>query len=528
MLAGAFASWVSALSERGFDETFILLLRANSFYDVRFRHGAFEFGKDFVAKRSEGGVVYQYGFQSKAGDVGGSEWSSMYGQLDELAAGRLAPSGFDNTLPRRSVLVLTGRLVGKAALAAEDFKGRVKALGHGDFEVWERDCLAEMAEASGRFPVAPSASLTAIAAHVQAGLSSDRSLEGEMAALVPGAAAKMSDVYRALVDNAVVTALLVNRDRPFQALTAALNGLRIVSAVAHHDPASAKECFESLFTSYIALGRICLAKLLKDPSDQDSWLTWMGGVGFGALATYPYICLRVLEFVGLAAIWSAEQGRVEEAAAFTSLCRQVIVGQPGVLRPISDRQATSLAPAVLALHRDGDVHSISVLLGGVTKWICDRYVDSEAGLAGPYASPEDEVRTLLGAPFESVNLSARRESLVAVAVADLSYYAAPALYADIVNDLRAVGIVPTALHCEDTADSYVVARHGTTKLLLNIGYPDVRSASRLRHHDLNANPRRPEQVGGTAAVLALACLARDRLFSDCYPRFVERYASVSS
>src|SRR4051794_25315142 len=115
MLAAAFANWVSRLPERGFDETFISLLRANDFFDIHFRHGQFEFGKDFVAKRDEGGQVVQYGFQSKAGDITGSEWDGIYSQLEELTSGQNVPIAFDKTRPRCSVLVTTGRLKGKAA-----------------------------------------------------------------------------------------------------------------------------------------------------------------------------------------------------------------------------------------------------------------------------------------------------------------------------------------------------------------------------------------------------------------------------
>ena len=153
MLAAAFASWVSHLPERGFDQTFTSLLRANGFYDIHFRHGQFEFGKDFVAKRQEGGQVVQYGFQSKAGDISGSEWDGIYSQLEELTSGQNAPIGFDKTQPRCSVLVTTGRLKGKAALSAATLETRVKERGDGRFEVWEQDTLLEMLEGGSRFPV---------------------------------------------------------------------------------------------------------------------------------------------------------------------------------------------------------------------------------------------------------------------------------------------------------------------------------------------------------------------------------------
>jgi len=53
-------------------------------------HGAFEFGKDFIAKRREEGVDYQYAFQTKAGDLGLSEWRECRGQIDMLRNNSLA------------------------------------------------------------------------------------------------------------------------------------------------------------------------------------------------------------------------------------------------------------------------------------------------------------------------------------------------------------------------------------------------------------------------------------------------------
>ena len=39
------------------------------FHDIHFIHGNIEFGKDFIAKRTEDNRVIQYAFQSTAGDI---------------------------------------------------------------------------------------------------------------------------------------------------------------------------------------------------------------------------------------------------------------------------------------------------------------------------------------------------------------------------------------------------------------------------------------------------------------------------
>ncbi len=73
MLADAIGNYVNSLTEREFDAPFTALLRLHGFTDIHFLHGPFEFGKDFIAKRLEDGVEYQYAFQTKAGDIGISE-----------------------------------------------------------------------------------------------------------------------------------------------------------------------------------------------------------------------------------------------------------------------------------------------------------------------------------------------------------------------------------------------------------------------------------------------------------------------
>ena len=55
MLADAIGSYLDSLTEREFDAPFMALLRLQGFTDIHLLHGAFEFGKDFIAKRVEDG-----------------------------------------------------------------------------------------------------------------------------------------------------------------------------------------------------------------------------------------------------------------------------------------------------------------------------------------------------------------------------------------------------------------------------------------------------------------------------------------
>ena len=121
MLEDVIGKYIDSLTEREFDAPFKALLRLHGFYDIHFLHGPFEFGKDFIAKRTEDGVQHQYAFQTKAGDIGLSEWNLCRGQIDMLRTDWLSHPNFDTQMPRSARFVTTGRLVGGAPLEAQQY-----------------------------------------------------------------------------------------------------------------------------------------------------------------------------------------------------------------------------------------------------------------------------------------------------------------------------------------------------------------------------------------------------------------------
>jgi hypothetical protein len=516
MLAVAFENWARYLNERGFDGSFIALLRASDFFDIRFRHGAFEFGKDFIAKRREGDTLVQYAFQSKAGDIDVTEWNKLYGQINELTSGTPATVGFDRSLPRHSILVTTGRLLGKVPQSAGIFRDQVEKRGDGKFDTWEVDTLMEMVQGAGPFASRPTEVGTKIVARILANLATDQELEKWLAEFANDAACGGACLHRALLDNAICGAVMAAQNLPLHQLTIALNAIRLSAIRAHANQDEGRDLLRVALNSYVAQSESCFRDLLAAPADRAVWLAWCGCIS-GHIVAYPVLCLRVLEFLGIALL-SDGCGDQSDSSRWLECCKQILSHQPGVHHPISDRYAVSLAPAVLALYTHGEDEFARRYLRTTAKWTLDRYDNNGLGLAGPYATPSEEVRMLLGAPFEAVTLENRRESLLFAAIADLTYYLDPSLYKDIVNDMQAVGIVPTNLHGLDTAGAYTVADHDATRPLINIAYPEAATNDRLAHHRLQDTPRVPEKLAGPAAMLALACLARDRLFSDCYPR----------
>ena len=225
MLNDAIASWISGLSERQFDEPVIWLLRGHGFYDIHFTHGTFEFGKDFIAKRNEPTPV-QYAVQSKAGDIGGGEWSLMLGQLNEMVAPLLAHPNCDRALHRRHVLLTTGILKGKAILSATAYRDQVASRGDGEFVIWDRETLAEMLLGSSVFPLRLSSGGSALLGSLQAGTLDDRMIE-RLFSDHGGSISTNEEHWRALADCHFLAAELLRAKREFNAITAALAGVRV-------------------------------------------------------------------------------------------------------------------------------------------------------------------------------------------------------------------------------------------------------------------------------------------------------------
>ena len=144
MLDDVIVNYIDSLKEREFDAPFMALLRLHGFTDIHFLHGPFEFGKDFIAKRVEDGAQRQYAFQTKAGNIGLSEWNLCRGQIDMLRTDALSHPNFDKQLPRSARFVTTGRIVGAAAPAAQEYGQHLASMGEPGFLTWDRDTLVQM------------------------------------------------------------------------------------------------------------------------------------------------------------------------------------------------------------------------------------------------------------------------------------------------------------------------------------------------------------------------------------------------
>jgi hypothetical protein len=512
LLDDAVAAFLNSVTERAFDEPFLALLRAKGFTDVTLTHGQEEFGKDAVARRRG----EQWAFQSKAGNIGQPQWRGLTGQLEELRLSDYAGPEFDPRLPRRPVLVTTGRLVGNAPLLASEYNNRARERGEPELEVWTRDRLG--ADLVG----SPSAILRG-------------SIDGGLLTLVGAierrdvsmgaveAFARRWDTFPAdklvglgIIEAGLVCDRLSAAQRDDLACHLALCLVRAAWAGAQDERTAllVADAGGALFETYARqLWGACTDELLRKRGTlalDHSPSVW---------ATYPVRCQRIAELLGLLGL----RVRISDerlAAEIASWLARFITAQPGCAHPLGDRYAVACIPPCLLLARYKP-HSARRLLTKTAVWLCDQYERSNFGLASSAASPADEIKKVFGTAFEHVPLKKRRTSQLGAVLLDVAaILKLRSLYADIHNDLVAVRLSPMVLRCSDSPDQYSMVGD-SNRWEINPAYPAEISTSisiGLPHHEEDAD-RQLIGLGRPWDLLGVSSALRDRHFVSAIRAF---------
>jgi hypothetical protein len=449
-------------------------------------------------------------------NIGQSGWRTLTGQLDELRVVNLGHGAFDTELPRRAVLVTTGRLVGNAPELFGDYNKRAKEKGEPELELWDRDILL------GQFVDDPESVLRG-------------SMDGQLL-LVLGAAESRSvtmqelEVFSrrwmaweperlwglAVIEAGLVCETLRNVDRLDLACHLAMCLGRAVwasgSASLPDDTSAPAARF--LFATYARmLWERCDDELLEHPL--------LNRIEFGGWVTYPVRCVRLAEILGLLALLVRESdpelsGKVSRW--LVTLCER----QPGVAHPISDQYAVSMIPVVLAL-ATVDREAAEAHLKRCAVWLCDRYERDALGLAREDATPEEEIEYLIGGPFESVQLERRPDSLVAPVLLDLAAVLGfSGLYADIYNDMHAVRICPQVLRLADGPDQYSRTGSGN-RIDPNVDFAEWLTDGGViaPHHNDNVGESQVTN-GQTWDLLAIGSTLRDRYYVRALASLADR------
>lgn len=168
---------------------------------------------------------------------------------------------------------------------------------------------------------------------------------------------------------------------------------------------------------------------------------------------YSVRCSVALQTAGMLGLLQLVEGDHAPTAQSVDFVERFVAAQPGAAHPISDRWAVSIVPAAILLHS----HSSPALepwLRQVAAWICDRH-DRQPGLASVYASAEQELKQLLGEPYEHLDVARRKQSFVASVVLDLaSILQLNSLYEDALNDFLAVDLAFPVMEPADELGQY--------------------------------------------------------------------------
>ena len=506
MLRDVVAGFLDTVTEREFDAPLIALLAARSFTDVHFLHGAFEFGKDFIAKGPKpldgdtgtgdlaSWVRHQFAIQSKAGDLGLPEWRAVRLQLDEARLDDLAHPAFDRELPRAAVLVTTGRLTGGAAVQAGDYRAAERRHGRPDFEVWDREHLLDWLADSPEAGLAGTSDgpVLALAGAIDEGTVSLAALERRGRAwlrAVPGTLEEATDPAaevaarqrRAAVEAAVLGNRLRRHGRTDLAAMTALLLLRSAWCHALSGPRESQPCrpegAQAAIRMFAGYALELLDQVEPVANDPRAFLEALSPFPFPH-AAYPAACAQVMEILGLLGLLadsSAPDAGLPglPAARISRTVADLLQHQPGCAHPVSDGFAVSLIAPVL-LTAGHDPGAAAGYLCRTAVWTADRY-DPEyggAGLAGTSADPETEVAWLLGSAFE--NGPPRRPwSYMTTVLADLSAIipGGADLYADTVNDFLAVDASPVLMRADERRAQWRPDGPGVT-LAVQIAYAE--------------------------------------------------------
>lgn len=444
MLRAIVANFLSSLTEREFDGPLLAILASKGFFDIHFIHGGFEFGKDIIAKRADpdSGEIRQYSIQSKAGDLGLSEWRAVRPQLEECEYNTLCHPSFDAELSRVAVLATTGRLKGAAPADAQQFRDNCQTRGLADFEVWDIEdflnCLCSD-PALGLTADAVQVELIAISTAILNGEISEPTLERFTRRWLEGGEER-TRLNSAAIEASIVCNMLRKTRRLDLAALTALHLYRAAwQSISDGAPPVSAGMRVSALNLFIAYAAELLAQ--TEPFLDDPNALARSVFEPLAVATYPVVCTRLMEVFSLLAL--ATDGDLSARA--TKAVHLMCSDHSGCHRPPSDQFASSLVPAAVVLARSDPKLAIN-FLREVSKWLLDRHDPAHSGL-GLAAIEEDEevaIERLLGGALCSTRVQPRSQSYIATVVIDLAAaLGAEELYEALRSNFSALRIAPT-------------------------------------------------------------------------------------
>jgi hypothetical protein len=523
MLRNVLEDYLSFLVERDLDYPILALLQAMGFYDIHFTHGAVEFGKDFIAKRVESGIEYQYAIQSKNGDINQELWrNKIRGQLEEAIVTNLSHPQFNANLPRKAVLATTGRLVGNARLASQEFKAKLILEGKmSDLEFWEKEQLSQFSEEFGftAFHITVK-ELTGLGqfyltySKAIQGILSDREIEEFSRLWIDETLDSHARVFRASIEAEIIVAKLLETGRYYESIITYLSLARLVMLMTYEiDEAFITNILNNITERIRGLCAAFLDELSSQwQSAERDFLRVCGPGSSCPMLNYPVWCARVVEIGGLYFFLSSNESEREKTITFLI---DFINLEQGVGHIPGDRYSVSLVWTTLALLKCGKTDHAIQLLKKALIWLCDR-MEKGWGLAEYDASETEETAILLSYPFDFINRKRKCSSYLATVITDLAAFIGDKeFYGDCFNDIEACEFGYTYWQFPDTKAVFSI---DTEEVLTyaNIPHEEVltrfEDLSYAEHIRNEPNDFRITEKAGMKSLVMLSVLLKDRYF----------------
>jgi len=516
---------------------FMALLAAMGFEDIHFVHGPFEFGKDVITKKRQGETLVQYVFQLKRGDMSVGKWrSEVRGQVETALSSNLGDPAFNSDGPVEVVLVLTGRRLGAVQLELKDFTAEVperfgrEARPRG-FDVWDRDTLVEQfakhgLEGVNRITVGGvldyGAFFTAYG-QVLADQMSPRALEEYSRRWLDEPKEVAPRLLIACAEAEAFASKFLERGEYYEAVTSYAGAARAVQRSVFDEEGVEfhVSLYEAILDAITQILKIFKSRLLAS-LDEKGLLPLV--VGNALPLSYAVQCCRTLELLGLLYFLDGVRDKNEERqASIVELIERIHSQDPGTVHPLSDVFAVGYVPPVLALLHASKSQAASKLLAETTVFVCDRLEDGK-GIAGPYATPEEELEWVFATLLPALQVHHRRNCLIATVLCDLAAMTCDeSTYKDVLNDLLAAGAAFWFLTVPDTPVQFGLPGKGSI-MFPNIEYveeaPDLNGMNFGNHLETVPETYKLTSMLGTNAYLLLSFLMRDRYFPKLWLQMI--------
>lgn len=533
MLRNLLEDYLSSINEREFDYPLSSLLQAIGFYDIHFTHGAVEFGKDFIAKRIEDGVEYQYAIQSKKGDINQSLWrNEIKGQLEEAILSDLSHPQFNSNLPRKVVLATTGRLAGNARLVAQEFK--IKLENNPQIQeviFWEREQLAVFSEKYGLAGIHQNTA-QGLKGFAQFYLVYSKAIEGNLSEREIEEFSRLwldeninyrKRIFRASIEAEIIALKLIESGLLFEAIIIYLSLARIVMQTIHENECAFEiKIYQEICSKKISpLCKEFLEQFKSEWEENNKSLLQLC-LKENALPMLQYLVWgnRILEVCSLHIFLEEE---ISEKIKSINFMTDFFEKEKGCGHIPAERYAVSLVWAALAFIKFGKADTAIELIKRSVIWLCDR-AENGFGLARYEADEYEETATLIGYPFECIKVERNTSSFLATVLVDLAAFTGNSkFYADVVNDIAACEIAFDYWQFPDTNSIFTIDSD-ECRYYPNI--PHQNSIFNFENYDyaehIKHEPKsfQVTQKVGKESLILLSILLRDRYFPTTWKQLL--------